>query len=92
MSDELPTWEEMTDLDKGAALMHVWKRDREGPAYAVEHYPVHYFDHPVLLALDTVDACTHASIAAKNWRSMAVTKFDRLYDLALDASRNKKED
>jgi hypothetical protein len=92
MTGELPTWAEMTDLDKGAALMHVWKRDREGPAYAVEHYPVQYFDHVALLALDTTEACKHASVVVKNWRSMDVAKFDRLYDLALDASRNKKED
>jgi len=92
MSNELPTWVEMTDLDRGAALLHVWKRDREGSAYAVDHYPVRYFDHPVLLALDTTEACNHASVVAKNWRSMNVAKFDRLYDLALDASRNKKED
>lgn len=83
----LPTWNEMSDLDKGAALLHAWKRDREGSSYAVEHYPARYFDHPALLALDEKAACHHAAKATKGWRDLDVTEFDRLYDDALAADR-----
>jgi hypothetical protein len=57
---ELPTWDQMSDLDKGAALLHMLKRDWEGADYAVEHYPCQYIEDPALLALSERDACRHA--------------------------------
>lgn len=56
----LPTWEQMTDLDRGAAVLHCRTRADEGAAYAVENYPCRYFDDPVLAALDDEVACEHA--------------------------------
>ena len=87
----LPTWDEMSDLDKGAALMHAWKRSWEGPSYAVENYPAEYFDHPALLALDSKDACQHAAKATKGWRDWDTDEVDRLYNAALDADRARRD-
>jgi len=87
----LPSWDEMSDLDKGAALMHAWKRFREGLPYAVEYYPVRYFDHPALLSLDEKAACGHAARVTKGWCDLDVTEFDRLYDLALYADRKPRK-
>ena len=64
----LPTWDEMSDLDKGAALLHAWKRDWEGPAYAVENYPAEYLENPVLMRLDDREASRHAA-ASRAWAS-----------------------
>jgi len=86
----LPTWDEMTDLDKGAALLHAWKRNWEGVSYAVEHYPAEYFDHPALLELDSKDASQHAARVTKGWADWDLDEVDRLYDAALDADRARR--
>lgn len=89
----LPTWDDMTDLDKGAALLHVWKRSWEGVSYAREHYPAEYFDDPRLTALDRRDACRHAaSVCGKDeeiQERLGAAEYDRLYHLALDADRQR---
>jgi hypothetical protein len=54
----------MSDLDKGAALMHVWKRNREGGVYARENYPAEYIEHPDLIGLPRDAACHHATAVA----------------------------
>jgi hypothetical protein len=80
----------MSDLDKGAALLHLHKRDWEGAEYAVENYPARYFDHPALVALNRRDACRHAvSVEDDADRAGALTGDEhmRLYDLALDHER-----
>jgi hypothetical protein len=81
----MPGWGEMTDLDKGAALLHLWKRDREGAEYATENYPAEYFDHPALTALDRAGASTHAASLEDAADALAPSEWSRLYDLALDA-------
>lgn len=53
----LPSWPEMSDLDKGAALLHLHKCDSEGAGYAIENYPARYFDDPRLTALSPREAC-----------------------------------
>ena len=87
----LPSWDDMTDLDRGSALMFVWKVKREGSLYAREHYPVRYVDHPVLTALDVATACRHARQVVGTWREAGERLGDdekqRLYDLALNHSR-----
>lgn len=86
----LPSWEQMTDLDRGAALLHLHKRRVEGAAYAVEEYPVSYFDHPALLALDDEDACDHAAgleCQGASFNKLGADEYHRLYDMALDAER-----
>ena len=88
----LPTWDEMSDLDKGAALLHDHKVQDEGESYATENYPAEYFDHPALLALDSEAASKHAQglFGDKDPFDMLGGKeFDRLYDLALDADRKR---
>jgi hypothetical protein len=84
----LPAWAEMSDLDKGAALLHLHKRDREGEEYAVDNYPARYFDHPGLTALSPRDACRHAvSVEDDAERAGALhgAEYERLYDRALNA-------
>lgn len=87
--DTLPTWGQMTDLDKGAALLHLHKRRREGASYAIDEYPAEYFDHPALTALDRLSACQHAARLAPHERELSAAEHARLYDLALDADRDR---
>jgi hypothetical protein len=91
---ELPTWAQMTDLDKGAALLHLHKREWEGADYAIENYPAEYFDHPALLALalSPSQACRHAASVERDADAAGALgghEYGRLYDLALDADRKR---
>lgn len=82
----LPTWDEMSDLDKGAALLHDHKRDSEGADYAVENYPCRYLDDPSLTALDGEDASEHAAEVCGEdvFERLGGSEYERLYDLALN--------
>jgi hypothetical protein len=83
----LPSWDEMSDLDKGAALMHAHKRDWEGVSYAVENYPAAYLDHPALIALDEKAASGHAAEVTDGWDDWDPDEVARLYDLACYTDR-----
>ncbi|MEV1315467.1 hypothetical protein AB0J14_05200 [Micromonospora arborensis] len=88
----LPSWDDMTDLDRGAALMFVWKVSWEASYfYARENYPATYIDHPTLAALDVSEACRHARQVAGTWAEAGERLGDdekqRLYDLALNHQR-----
>ena len=90
-SSGLPDWEAMSDLDRGAAFMWLHKRRREGAAYAMEHYPVRYVDHPVLVALEVGEACAHATTVAMDAYDQVTDaagwdEYHRLYELALNRS------
>lgn len=82
----LPTWDEMSDLDKGAALLHDHKRDTEGGEYATEHYPCRYIEDSRLTALDEEDASDHAAEVCgfDVFERIGADEYHRLYDLALD--------
>jgi hypothetical protein len=87
---QLPAWSELSDLDKGCALMFLHKRDWEGEPYAIENYPARYCDHPALLALSPRDACRHAMSVeddAELAGALRGGEHGRLYDLALEADR-----
>ncbi|MFG2046028.1 hypothetical protein ACGFIW_01190 [Micromonospora sp. NPDC048935] len=88
----LPSWDDMTDLDRGAALMFVWKAVREGYGYARDNYPARYVDHPTLRALDVAEACRHARTVAGTWAEahtrLGADEVQRLYDLALNHDRS----
>lgn len=86
-TSNLPTWDEMSDLDKGCAAMHLWKRDSEGASYAVENYPARYLDDERLKALDSVAASRHAASVRAQAGALDAEEWGRLYDLALDAER-----
>lgn len=77
----------MSDLDKGAALLHMWKRQREGGGYAVQNYPCQYIEHPSLAALSRAEACRHAVSMCGSHREiehkLGDVEHDRLYNLAL---------
>lgn len=87
MTSTLPTWDEMTDLDKGAALLHAWKRDWEGVSYAIENYPAEYIEDPSLMGLDEKAACRHAAAVTAGWQDWDFDEVQRLYDAALEESR-----
>jgi hypothetical protein len=92
MMATLPDWDDMSDLDKGAALMHIWKRDSEGGDYAIENYPVKYIEDPRLTALDREDACAHAARfedVSEELQEENSNEWSRLYDLALAHERSK---
>lgn len=83
---ELPSWDEMPDIDKGAALRHAWKRSWEGASYAVSDFPCEYVEHPGLVALDSRDACAHAALVTKGlygrFTSTGVPRSDWRIDVA----------
>jgi hypothetical protein len=89
----LPAWEQMSDLDKGAALLHIHKVDAEGTEYATSDYPAEYFDDPVLTALDGEAASKHAQGLFDDidavFEKLGDAEYFRLYDLALDADRKR---
>jgi hypothetical protein len=87
----LPAWDEMSDLDKGAALLHNHERDEEGVGYATEHYPCRYIDDPRLIALDRIDASNHAAevCGSDAFNRLGDDEYMRLYELALDHEPTK---
>lgn len=101
-ASRLPSWDELTDIDKGNALMFVWKCHWEKSyAYAREHYAATFTDHPVLRELPRNIRCQYAKNACRGGVSYAEVmstyevirkrlgddEFDRLYNLALAARR-----
>jgi hypothetical protein len=85
----LPKWEDMSDLDKGAALLHLAKVENEGREYAIENYSAKYFEHPALTALDGKAASEHAVTVEDASVREPFEEWERLYDLALDADRKR---
>lgn len=84
----LPGWEQMSELDRGAALLHMWKRSWEGASYAVDNYPCRYIESPALLGLDLRQACAHAvEVCGSDERMRKLLgdeEYQRLYDHALN--------
>lgn len=60
----LPTWVEMSDQDKAAAVLYWQACDTEGHSYAYRNYPCRYREDPALRALDPSAACNHADQVA----------------------------
>jgi hypothetical protein len=85
--DHLPRWRDMSELDRGAALRHIWQRELRGAAYAVDNYPARYFEDPVLTGLRPDEACWHAFSVTGGYDAihayLGTREFARLYDLAL---------
>jgi hypothetical protein len=90
MMANLPGWDAMSDLDKGAVLLHLHKRDSEGDDYAVENYPAKFLDDPRLTGLDREDACAHAARFEDIAEELDGDEYGRLYDLALDYERSNR--
>jgi hypothetical protein len=101
-ASRLPTWDELSDVDKGCALMFVWKVYWERSyRYALDNYPATYLDSSLLRELPSDVACRHDNAVALGdieryrflWSYLAADyrlgrdEFARLYDLALDAER-----
>ncbi|TDD29644.1 hypothetical protein E1287_30655 [Actinomadura sp. KC06] len=90
----LPGWDEMSDLDKGAALMHVAKRHyEEDDEFAIEHYPARYLDDPRLTKLSPKTASNHAARVVGDLEELGdrigQDEYDRLFMLAFNASRDR---
>lgn len=80
----LPAWLNLSDVDKGAVLLHLHKREWEGAQYAIEEYPARFFDHPALTGLEPREACAFAVSMRSFANLLDQTEHARLYDLALD--------
>ncbi len=92
MSDKLPSWDEMSDLDKGAALLHLHKRSWEGSEYAESDYPCRYSDHPALTRLSPLEASRHAASLGDSehfYYLLGEEEHERLYNLALKEDRKR---
>ena len=88
---ELPTWEQMSDLDKGAALLHLHKREWEGAELRRGELP-----GPLLRApgADRAERETPPAGMPCRWRAtpsragaLKGEEYIRLYELALDHER-----
>lgn len=92
--NQLPSWGQMSDRDKGAALLHLRKIEVEGREYAREEYPAKYIDHPALTALDDEAASDHAEGLFEGWydaeRTLGIDQVDRLRAIARDAPAHRQ--
>lgn len=89
-AEPLPVWEQMSEVDRGAALMHLHKVDYEGRSYAVENYPARYFDDLRLVALAPVQACAHAAQFERLAEGLLEHEHEHLYNLALAAENDRR--
>lgn len=78
---DLPSWDEMSSLDKGCALMHFYKCETEGDEYAAENYPCQYLDLEILKALPPELACAHALIWQEAVEAMSGEDRERCSDI-----------
>jgi hypothetical protein len=85
------TWEDLSDLDKGAALVHLRHCAIEGDDdYAARYYPCRYFDDPELIALTPLEASRHAqSLTSAGGTAIFEDvidddEYERLYALAYE--------
>jgi hypothetical protein len=79
----LPAWTDLTDLDKGAAVLQA-----RYPGWPQLQPP--YFDHPVLLSLGTDAAHRYAVRVAVAGRSTPAPELTRLLNLAAAAHRARR--
>lgn len=83
----LPSWDEMTDLDRSHALAYAWLCHHRGISYAIQTNPCIYVDAPALIGLDAITAGTHALAVCGPLHSLIArigkAEYDRLYNLAL---------
>ena len=82
----LPTWDEMSDLDKGAAIKFGMACESEGVGYATENYPCRFLEDPRLVALDKDEAARHADSVlgdeGEMYDLLGDVEYYRLYGLA----------
>lgn len=82
----LPQWAELSDLDKGCALLYLHKADYEGGDYARVHYPAKFLDNPLLASLPPGGACDYAEVFEEAALELHDAEHARLYDAALAAT------
>lgn len=88
----LPTWDELTDRDRGAAIMHCWARHTQGVIHAREHAPATFWDDELLTALTPYEACRYTAELCGSYAEitdrLGEAERERLYQAALDAASN----
>ncbi|HET9893746.1 MAG TPA: hypothetical protein VFQ44_02320 [Streptosporangiaceae bacterium] len=82
LEPRLPTWAEMTDADKAAALAHLDKAEWEGTETAVRYYPPAYAGNPVLARMDRDEASRHAASMSADIKALDPGEYARLLDIA----------
>lgn len=91
-SGPLPTWDEMSDLDKGAALVHMWKLRWEGNQ---EDHPCRYQEHPLLMELSPTAASRHAQEVCGSLDDitykLGFDEYRRLYNLVVPETEELPE-
>lgn len=85
----LPSWDEMTDMDRSAAIAYAWLCYRRGVPFAIQDGPCTYVDAPELVALDAIAAYRHALAVCGPLHDLVArigkAEYDRLYNLTLPA-------
>lgn len=90
----LPEWDDLSELDKGIALVHAGKALHEGAAYATECYAPNY-EHPALADLTAESRSEHArqtvgevfGDAPDAERELGTVEYERLCGLACKSGR-----
>jgi hypothetical protein len=90
----LPPWTDLTDRDKGLALIYATNVADRGHAHAVESCPARFLDHPILVELRSDEACAYvdslgidltsnvAVLIGADESSLPWAEYQRLYGLA----------
>lgn len=82
---QLPTWDDMSALDKGAACMH-WVKEDAGDG---NEYPCRYFDSHALVQLSQAQANAHAATMFEIIQRLPYDQYDTLYEKALKADTDR---
>jgi hypothetical protein len=92
----LPSWDALSDVDKGCVLMFLHKVEAEGSDYAKTDYPAKFVDNAELVALSPDDASDYALGFEDQHSAESVLddggdldEWHRLYDLAYAATRHR---
>jgi len=85
--DDLPEFDELTDIDKGAVIYFLSACESEGIYYALENYPAQFVDNEILVSLDSAG---QSNYVLNNWEDLEELELgwaeeDRLVNLYLEA-------
>ena len=86
MAKSVPSWDDLTDHDKGAVIVYLRMREDEGRSYADENYPVCFRDNETLKSLSQHAANRYALLVIGTLshieKTLGLQETYRLYDLA----------
>ncbi|MEU8310458.1 hypothetical protein AB0C84_43530 [Actinomadura sp. NPDC048955] len=88
---DLPGWDEMSDYDRGWALLHVYERDKRGTQHALTYSAPRFADDPRLSSLSAEAASAHATKIVSTTDEIIETigedEYDRLIAVVADPPR-----